>query len=281
MLFSSLRQKYILKKLKNKGIKNISAQNDVEIDVFIPVVEKDQMVLPLVIQGIRNNILHRIGKINIIAPESQSLQILAKQFNCEFIPENDVLPIRKVDIQYTVNGVDRAGWLYQQLLKLSVDQRSTKNYFLIVDADTIFLRPQIFIYNMKTIFNCSDEYHKPYFLTYKRLLQEKTVSHVSFVSHHMLFERKKLESLRKRIELVNNTDWYKAIINKVDINSASGFSEYETYGNYVMKHYSSEVILEYWFNTKMKRRELDSFDVLKMQELAKQYKSVSFQSYDL
>ena len=55
--------------------------------------------------------------------------------------------------------------------------------------------------------------------------------------------------MKEKIESIHNEPWWKVIINKTDYNNISGFSEYETYGNYCLKTHSSEIIREYWWNT--------------------------------
>ena len=63
---------------------------------------------------------------------------------CEVVDEQDVLPIRRDDIDYQFGSVDRSGWLFQQLLKLSADTISSSDHVLVLDADTVMIRPQSF-----------------------------------------------------------------------------------------------------------------------------------------
>ena len=48
------------------------------------------------------------------------------------------------DIGLVVNGVDRSKWIYQQFLKWSGDDLAETTHYLVVDADTVLIRPQVF-----------------------------------------------------------------------------------------------------------------------------------------
>ena len=148
-------------------------KSDLKIDVVIPTTEKDIVTLPHVIDGVLTNIRHPLGSIFLVSPHSEKIKQICSLKNCIFIDEDAVAPVDKDSIEYTVNGVDRSGWIFQQLLKWSGDKFCNQDYYLTVDSDTILIRPQVFEYNNKLVFNVSDEYHKPYFEIYERLLHEK------------------------------------------------------------------------------------------------------------
>ncbi|MBE7445840.1 MAG: FkbM family methyltransferase [Planctomycetia bacterium] len=270
---------FFIKRIKPAKFNKIIPQSSIKIDIIIPAHEKDADVLPYVIDAVRKNVNHPIGNIIIISYNSDKILTICTAKQCIFVNENTVLPITKNDIKHIVNGSDRTGWLFQQLLKLGGERLSSQEHYLILDADTIFIRPHVFEFQGKTIFYCSDEYHKPYFTMYERLLGIKAKCPLSFVSHTMLIEKTKLENLRKEIENKHKTTWYEAIINNIDKSEGSGFSEYETYGNYVFSHYSKEIILEYWFNLSLAKGEIKNIENLKKQFLNK-YKSISFHSYN-
>src|SRR5690606_22598788 len=135
--------------------------------------------------------------------------------NCVFINENHVLPVTKRDMHYRSNKWELSGWLFQQLLKLSGDTLCTSKYFLVLDADTVFIRPHVFRAGNKTVFYCRDWSQPEYFRTYRRLLGKKPAK-PSFVTHYMLFERAKLALLKRTIEARHRTSWYRAIMRKMD-----------------------------------------------------------------
>lgn len=260
-----------------------------KIDILIPVIEKDLEVLPYVIDHARKHIRHQIGDIMIIAPESINIKKLCFQKNCKFINENSVLSITKKDIDYSPKRknirVDRSGWMFQQLLKLSGDTLSSQDSFLVLDADTVLIRPHVFQSNGKMVFFYRSLYYRPYFETYKRLLGEEAKGPGQskfFVSHYMFFKRKRLQELKKLIETKHNTDWYTAILNCMNKRKWDSFSEYETYGNFMMNNHPNEMILKPRRNLSLKRSSIKNFAKLNLKELATKnmVRSISFHSWN-
>jgi len=253
------------------------------IDVLIPVKELDYDVLPYVINSIRTYVKHPIGGIFVVGSPNTKLEEICLNNNCKLIDENIILPIKKSDIIYSVQTknetLDRSGWLFQQLLKWSGDIICQNEYYLTLDADTVLIRPQIFEYKGKIIFNCSDEYHKPYFEFIKKVLGLKKSLPVSVTSHHMIFQKKKLFEIKQEIEKRTNEKWYYGIINNIDKNEISAVSDYETYGQYVISKFRSEVILEYWFNKPMRRDQLRNIHEIENLNSSR-FKSLSFHHYN-
>jgi Family of unknown function (DUF6492) len=269
-----------LKYLKPKLCQQRQRESHVALDVLIPAIDKDLVTLPYVIDGVKDNIRHPIGEISIIAPRSSNILRVCQEKGCVFVDEDSVLPITKKDVNYIcTDGHDRSGWLFQQFLKWSGDKLARQPHYLVVDADTVFIRPQILIVNDRVVFNCSDEYHLPYFDIYQALLNEKPRCPVSFTSHHMLFEKTKLKELKARIEKESRLTWCEAIIKHIDRKTLSGHSDYETYGQFVFNHYRNEIALEYWFNLSLKQCEIGR--IRELTELYRnRFKSLSFHSYN-
>jgi hypothetical protein len=248
------------------------------IDVVIPAIEKDLLTLPYVIDGVRKNIKHPISNIFIISPLSEKIQELCIEKNCVFINERSVIDVNPESLNIFIQGVDRSKWYYQQFLKWSGNRLLGEEHYLVVDADTVFIRPQSFEHNGKIVLNLSDEYHPPYFEIYRRILGETVKSPVSFTSHQMLFEKNKLMEIKKEIERINGCVWYEAILRNLEPDEASGHSDYDTYGQYVFSHYRKEYSLEYWFNISLKRDRLQDLDQLSTL-LKDKFKSISFHSW--
>lgn len=253
--------------------------SEMPLDVVILAIEKDLETLPYVIDGIRKNIKHPVSNIFIVSPLSDKIQKLCLEKECIFINERSVLDINPDNIKIIIQGLDRSKWYYQQLLKLSCEKFSNEKYYLVVDSDTVFIRPQSFEHNGKIIFNISDEYHRPYFEIYRRIFRESVKCPVSFISHKMIFEKGKLKEFKKKLEDINGCVWHEAILRNLDLNEKSGYSEYETYGQYLFSHYRSSISLEYWFNLSLKRESLNNLDQLEYR-YSKEYKSISFHSWN-
>lgn len=212
---------------------------EVAVDVVIPVVAKDLKILPLSLQALRRNVNHNIGGIYIVANgEDGIVPEFCRENGVTFVEERSVLGYGPKDIHLLIGSEkrDRSGWLFQQLLKLS-GVIGQSDYFITIDADHILLRPHTFVTrDDKSVFYQSCEHHQPYFDNMKRLLNRTPDCRLSYVSHKMVFNRDNLKSLREEIERKNpGKTWDRAIIDSVDRNQVSGFSEFELYGNFTDK----------------------------------------------
>jgi hypothetical protein len=257
----------------------MSIRSDQQIDVLIPAAAKDMDILPHCIDGIRQNVKHPIARISIIARTSSRVRDLCDRKKCTLVDERSLLDMDPQEIHLVVNGVDRSTWIYQQFLKWSGDSLAQGKYYLVVDADTVFVRPQVFERDGKIIFNYSDEYHVPYFQMYNRLLGELPIFPSSFVCHQMLFDCAILGELKARIENAQGCGWREGILRNLDRNEWSGFSDYDTYGHYVFLHYPRTMAIEYWFNLGLKRgRGMPNAAIMTLKYGGK-YKSVSFHSW--
>jgi glycosyltransferase involved in cell wall biosynthesis len=257
---------------------NNNISSDLKIDVVFPTIDREADVLPYVIDSIREFVRHPIGDIFIVAPDSGVIKDICKNKNCKFIDESTLLPITKKDIIYNVDGLDRSGWVYQQLLKWSADKFVNQKYFLITESDTVFSRPRVFEYKGKIIFPCSDEpCNIPYFEAYERIFGEKVDPVINFTSHHSLFDKDILSGIKKEIEVRSGLKWYESIIKNLDTTCVSSVSDYESYGQFVKKHFRNTMILEFWGNLSLSRKELNNFSKSKFNY--KKYKAVSFHHY--
>lgn len=248
------------------------------VDVLIPIIRKDLATLPLAIASLRRNLRHPLGKIILVSPQDEAIEHFCREQNCEWRDENSVLPIKKADIHYSVNGVDRAGWLFQQFLKLSADQVSDQPHILLMDADTLFLQPQKFEQVGHSVLLVSDEYHWPYYVTFQKLLGYPPPQRFSFIAHHMLIDRRRLAELRAELERRHQRPWHQAILDQLDHHEGSSFSEFETYGHWMLQNHRDELELEYWHNLSRPRRTLwrHAWD---LRHIGTQYRSLSYQHY--
>ncbi|MBB6691489.1 hypothetical protein H7B90_08775 [Cohnella xylanilytica] len=245
------------------------------IDVLIPAIEKDLATLPHAIDGIRKQVRDPIGRIYVISPESAKIRRLCLRKNCRFVNEKKVLKLRKSQIRYGSKRWERSGWLYQQFLKFSGDRVAKRRRFLTMDADTVLVRPHRFLSGSKTTFYCRGWSQPEYFRTYRRLLGRKATARSSFVAHYMLFDKAKLAKLKAEIERKHGIKWYKAIMKSIDRSKPFGFSEFETYGNYVYSNNPSSVRMKAARN-KHVHRPYRSLSDSELRRLAAKYRSLSF-----
>lgn len=122
----------------------------------------------------------------------------------------------------------------------------------------------------------SDEYHLPYFKAIRKLIPRLKLNGVSFVSHGMLFNKEILQKMKEEISVKSGKNWYEAIIELVDNNEPSCFSEYELYANYYINN-SKKYKLYPFLNLSLPLSEL--CNIHKYIHLTK-YTSISFHSYN-
>lgn len=208
--------------------------------------------------------------------------------NLFLIDEDSLLPnmtlydLRLAKVPYFPR---RAGWYYQQLLKLAVSSVDcvSENY-VVVDADTVLLKRIPFLAGGRYSFIKSEEYHEAYFLNYIRLLREPPNRTFSFISQCMIFNRKIVLEMKEKIISANNSSdsWNWIVINGLIGDGPSLFSEYETYGHFIKNNYPDkcEFVELPWLR--------DGSKVLKtmfparqdLERLKSSYHLVSFEHYE-
>lgn len=207
------------------------------IDFIIPCHPKDFPSLKLSVIGILENI-SCCNKLFVISKENPNLN------NVIYIPENDYFSYitleRIEEIWKTENSslVYRSKWIYQQLLKLlsvKVIKDLTES-FVLVDADTIFLRDVLFDVN-KFNYSRVKEYHKPYENPTCNLLDIKNTIGFSTIAHHCIFNKEKIIKMIDEIENRFNKTFVDIILDIIDYNEGSCFSEWDLYANYMILNY--------------------------------------------
>ena len=149
---------------------------------------------------------------------------------------------------------DRNGWYLQQLLKFYAGNiiPGISDTYLVLDADTFFLKPTTFVEGNKCLYNVGYEYHPPYFEHMARLDKElvKVDEDKSGICHHMMFETKYVNELMTRIEKLHNDTFYNIFLKAVTDIEESGASEFEIYFNYMLKNHSDKIKIRtlHWKN---------------------------------
>lgn len=216
------------------------------IDVVIPCHEKDTVTLDLVIEGARKHIKN-IGRVIVVS--SRPLTDKAEWFderNFPFTKKSiayEIFHDEKKAQEFLKSPKTRIGWIYQQFLKdysIFVIPNISSNV-LIIDADTIFLRPVEFQDPVTGagLYNPGTENHTPYFRHLERVLPgfKKVFPQYSGISHHMLFQRSVMEELFSEIMKAHNgkEPWI-VFCEMIDMNELYGSCmciEYELYFNFV------------------------------------------------
>lgn len=209
-------------------------------DIVIPVGPNDINKINNLIEYTKKNI---IGYRNIYLISKNNINI----DDCIFINEN-IFPfnINVISVFYGKNN--RNGWYFQQLIKLyaSFFIDNILNNYLVIDADTYFLKPTIFFKNKLPLYNIGTEYNLPYFEHMTNLYPSlnKSINH-SGICHHMMFQKHILEELFTLVESYHNKPFWEAFLLCINQNHylGSGASEYEIYFNYLHIFHPNKFII--------------------------------------
>lgn len=243
-----LPSKEQVKKWYDKNSNKKKVLDEEKFDVVIVSAERDLETIKKYIDFYFKNLnLDNIIIITKITKESESLFSNFK--NVILLDEDKILD--NLTYQNTKNileklgkNTEKTGWYLQQFLKMGYSYKCKNKYYLIFDADTIPINSLNFFEEEKIIFNVKSEYYKPYFNTIRKLFNDevKKETNFSFISEHMAIDKNIMLELIKKIEKNNKIDgktFFEKIINLMDENQYD-FSEFETYGNYVLTFYKEK-----------------------------------------
>lgn len=254
--------------------------NEQTIDIVIPTIAKDQRLLEIYLQHLKTHLCQKISAIHLVAPgHEDSLRDFAARNKLSFIDEKTVLGYGKEKINYFAGGLDRRGWLFQQLLKLSGEKFVTSPYYAIVDSDTLLIRPQSFFADEKFVLYESTEWHAPYFDSFKNLFGYEAPHSLSFTSHMMIFSVEMLTQMKEEISNHHNMSWDEAYIKCCNTHENSGISDYDTYGQWLTHRHPNTVIHRPLYNKAFTRKQLMTLQGLE-EECRGRLSSMSFHSYN-
>lgn len=247
-----------------------SADRQRELTVVVPACDKDVSVLAMCLRSARDMIRHRIAEIVVVAPESQQIREITASAGCRFVLEDLYLPRKVQDVKCR-------GWLLQQIIKFNAAFHVATPDYLVLDSDTVFLRPQTFFRNGKNILRYSDQYELLYDPSLKVILGHGKRFPVSFVAHHMVLNVAIVKALLQDLEKRFNRPWHDMIVNGLDHRALISFSEYELYGNFVCSNpeLRKQHVLEYWYGKDSTAEYLSEADAL-ARSLKDKYNSISF-----
>jgi hypothetical protein len=217
-------------------------------DIVIPVGPLDKNFIYKQIEYTKKNVIGYRNIYLVVCNNNINID------NCISINEN-IFPF---NLQYIINSlkysVRRPGWFLQQLIKLysGFIIPNILDKYLVIDSDTLFLTPTIFIKNNKCQYAFGSEYNKPYFQHMKELDKsfKKIFSEKSGICHHMIFEKKYIKEIFEIVENNHKDKFYNIFLNKIvypkkiqklSKRKQSWVSEYELYFNYIFKNHKDNV----------------------------------------
>ena len=206
-------------------------------DIVIPLGPNDLQNIEKQIECTRTNVIG-FRNIYIITPIANFMCPGAITIDESIFPFSDQIAL--------YHGKDgRNGWYLQQLIKLyaGLVVPGILDRYLVIDADTFFLKPTSFINSENQCqYNFGREYHCHYFDHMRKLHPDFVrVYELSGICHHMMFETRFIKEIMR---LVGEPFWV-VFLEKVEPwlrhGIGSGASEYELYFNYVCKYHMDEI----------------------------------------
>jgi hypothetical protein len=224
--------------------------SDIVFDIVIPVGPNEKTTIYNQINYTKQNV---VGYRNIyLICYDPNIQI----DDCITIDEK-IFPFSIKTVSKFHGESWRNGWYLQQLLKLYAGKiiSGILDKYLVIDADTFFLKPTVFVENGKCLYNVGSEHVLPYFEHMRKLDAglERVNKNISGICHHMMFETKYIDEIITKIETAHNDTFYNVFLKLVSPTEieGSGASEYEIYFNYMLKYHSDMIkirLLE-WTNS--------------------------------
>jgi len=149
-------------------------------------------------------------------------------------------------LQQRTGSSRRAGWYFQQFLKMGLahlDQ--VADHYLIWDADSLLLQPLAFFdADGAVLVNRKKECHAPYFDLIRQLLGLERQVDYSFISEHLMVDTAGMRELLTTLEAASaGRGWVAHILGAIDDAQLphAGFSEFETYGNFMVARHPERI----------------------------------------
>lgn len=248
------------------------------IEVVISLAEKDLRSVNLAIQGCIENSRNLIAKISVVVPDSLENLVRQSLPEANVLVESEVLPahIRRSISANHPEG--REGWIKQQAIGIVLARESEYCGVLVLDSDTIFIRPLTFLGSGSVqLLQFSHEYEEPYETHAERMWgKRRTHLGLSYVTHYQLMQPAILNEMFPDLDSV--AKWLRL----GDSNLRSPIADYHSYGRFLADNFGEKYVLGRWGNKSI------SWDLLRsdsrksvsaLSNLFPEYYSVSVHEY--
>ena len=229
-------------------------------------------------------------RIVLVGPKSIMPHIENTNKQLVFLDEDSILnDLTYQNVYEAIYEIDqdatgRCGWYLQQFLKMAYAYKCKDDYYLVWDSDTLPLHEISMIDSHgKVCLDVKSEYNKPYFETIKSLgIAVPRIPYFSFISEHMLIEKRKMIELINIIEKrkTERKPFWKNIISQIQPFQLgdSGFSEFETYGNYVYSYYKDDYVIRKWKSLRSASMFYDEFNENLIERFHIFFDAISFEN---
>ena len=208
-------------------------------DIVLVCHEKDFETVKVVLYGVLANSLNPIQNIFFVSTLIERPDWLPE--NIKYIYEDDIVGVKEAKI--LLRSLPYKGWVLQQILKFSADQLSKK--FVVLDCDTVLLKPHLFFDSEATVLRLSYE-HSPHYKAFEKSLGISSVGFFSYTCHMMPYKSDVLSLLKSQIKNVTGMDWIKHFC-KFAIDHGMVLNEQDLYAKFLISE-NFPVIYRPWFN---------------------------------
>ena len=208
-------------------------------DVVLICHEKDFKTVKHVIDGLSANSLNPIKNIFFVSTVKIRPNWLPKTI--KYIYENDISGVKEAKI--LLKTLPYKGWILQQILKLSADQFSKK--FIVLDCDTVLLKPHLFFDSEATVLRLAYEY-SPHYRLFEKSLGISSIGFFSYTCHMMPYQSEVLSLLKIRIDNLTGMNWIEYFC-KFAIDHGMAINEQDLYAKFLITE-KFPVIYRPWFN---------------------------------
>jgi len=210
-----------------------------KIDFVIPAHPKDFESLALAVAGLQANV-SCVGRILIVAdtdPGIDGATFVHRGLGSGYAEQVSIERIEQVWRENNPDLAWRAGWIYQQMVKLLTPRAidDLTETFVTIDADTIFLRDISFDSNL--FFYTKTVEYLPMVPPIKKLLGVNETIGFSANAHHMIYNRTKLEEMVSSVEARFDCSFVEAVLSVIDYYEISNLSELDLWTNFMLLNY--------------------------------------------
>jgi len=206
------------------------------IDIVIPVHEKDKNIALLCVDHIRR-----------FCKDVKKIYIISKK---KYIPDTEwidegLFPCSIADVRELIKHKKQAAWYWQQIIQFYLwDVKKLSNYIVFINSDVILMRPIEFLRDGKAVHNYNYNKHEPYMRFNKKMLGKLTDRNKYGVVHYMVYSKKIMNEIVKKVELKHNMVFWKAFCNCITQEHVNGASEFDMYFAYILTKHVDDIILK-------------------------------------
>jgi hypothetical protein len=267
---------------------NLPNQCFPRIELLIIVAGKDIEIMDLAISSALLYSKNQISKVTIVCPtidlEACAMKVknLLLDVSSEILDENEVI---SADLRKSIKSKfpSRYGWILQQFLAVEQILKSKEKGVLLLDADTILLKPVHWLNCDSTqILMVGTNYHQPYYDLLHQLLKFPLFPKYSFVTHHMLVQPILFKLILEKRGYLSTSEFFIDVVKLADEKHESAICvEFETYAQGMLADYLDKVVLRKFCNLGIARNQQNLKTVHKAlgDEITLPYNSISLHDY--